>query len=70
MTRAAEDDSARGLVGQVPLLADLLALPPLGQVGRQRYGPFLRAVLRLFSAQGATVGFWVSPHEIRRFRVR
>jgi diguanylate cyclase (GGDEF)-like protein len=63
-------DSPRGLAEQAPLLADLLALPPLGQIGRQRYGPFLRAVLRLFAAQGATVGFWVSPHEIRRFRVR
>jgi diguanylate cyclase (GGDEF)-like protein len=65
-----EGDSPRGLPEQAPLLADLLALPPLGQIGRQRYGPFLRAALRLFGAQGATVGFWVSPHEIRRFRVR
>jgi diguanylate cyclase (GGDEF)-like protein len=70
MTRAARGDEPRGFARQAPLLADLLALPPLGQIGRQRYGPFLRAALRLFSAQGATVGFWVSPHEIRRFRVR
>jgi len=70
MTRAPEGDDPRGMTQQAPLLADLLALPPLGQIGRQRYGPFLRAALRLFGAQGATVGFWVSPHEIRRFRVR
>jgi len=70
MTRPPEGDDPRRLARQAPLLADLLALPPLGQIGRQRYGPFLRAALRLFEAQGATVGFWVSPHEIRRFRAR
>lgn len=70
MTASPGNDSPRRLQEQAPLLADLMALPPLGQFGRQRYGPFLRAALRLFGAQGVTVGFWVSPHEIRRFRVR
>lgn len=53
----------------VSLLARMLNLPPLGQVGSQRYGPFLRATLDLFGADGAAVGFWVSPHEMRRIRV-
>jgi diguanylate cyclase (GGDEF)-like protein len=47
----------------------MLNLPPLGQVGCQRYGPFLRAAVDLFAADGAAVGFWVSPHEMRRVRV-
>ncbi len=51
-------------------LARLLALPPLGQVGGHRYGSFLRGALDLFGADGAAVGFWISPHEVRRFRTR
>jgi diguanylate cyclase (GGDEF)-like protein len=48
----------------------MLSLPPLGQIGRHKYGPFLRGALDLFAANGATVGFWVSPHELRRFRAQ
>lgn len=51
-------------------LARLVSLPPLGQIGRHKYAPFLRAVLDLFSGDGATIGFWISPHELRRYRVR
>lgn len=51
------------------VLGRMLSLPPLGQIGRHKYAPFLRGALELFRAQGALVGFWVSPHELRRFRV-
>lgn len=51
------------------VLGRLVSLPPLGQIGRQKYGPFLRAGLDLFGAHGITVGFWVSPHELRRYRM-
>ena len=50
------------------ILGDMLTLPPLGQMGRHKYGPFLRGALELFGADGATVGFWVSPQEFRRYR--
>jgi diguanylate cyclase (GGDEF)-like protein len=48
----------------------MLSLPPLGQIGTQKYGPFLRGALELFGADAATVGFWVSPDELRRFRTQ
>lgn len=51
-------------------LARLVSLPPLGQTGRHKYAPFLRGVLDLFEGDGASVGFWISPHELRRYRVR
>jgi len=57
-------------IKQTNVLARMLSLPPLGQIGRHKYGPFLRGALDLFAAHGATVGFWVSPHELRRFRVQ
>lgn len=50
------------------LLGAMLTLPPLGQMGRHKYGPFLRGALELFGAHGASVGFWVSPQELRRYR--
>jgi len=50
-------------------LGEMLSLPPLGRIGRHKYRAFLRAAARLFGADGATVGFWVSPQEIRRFRL-
>ena len=62
-------DDPRGLSARATILARMVSLPPLGQIGRQKYGPFLRAGLELFGAQGITVGFWVSPHELRRYRV-
>ncbi|GJM45177.1 MAG: hypothetical protein DHS20C21_20190 [Gemmatimonadota bacterium] len=52
------------------VLGRMLALPPLGQMGRHKYGPFLRGALDLFRADGATIGFWVSPQELRRFRAQ
>ncbi|MEZ5065319.1 MAG: sensor domain-containing diguanylate cyclase [bacterium] len=55
--------------GAAAVLGRLVTLPPLGQIGRQKYGPFLRAGLELFGAHGITVGFWISPHELRRYRV-
>ncbi|MFN8179559.1 MAG: sensor domain-containing diguanylate cyclase [bacterium] len=61
------DSSNRARI--VALLSRMLSLPPLGQIGHQRYGPFLRAAVELFDADGAAVGFWVSPHEMRRVRV-
>ncbi len=47
-----------------------MTLPPLGQMGRHKYGPFLRGALDLFEADGASVGFWVSPQELRRYRAQ
>jgi len=46
----------------------MLSLPPLGQIGPQGYGPFLRGAAALVGADAATVGFWVSPNELRRYR--
>ena len=63
------DPHKSGRAPFVAVLARMLNLPPLGQVGSQRYGPFLRATLDLVGADGASVGFWVSPHEMRRIRV-
>lgn len=54
---------------QAAILGRMLTLPPLGQMGRHKYGPFLRGAVDLFEADGATVGFWVSPQELRRYRV-
>jgi diguanylate cyclase (GGDEF)-like protein len=51
-------------------LARLIALPALGQVGGHRFGSFLRGALDLFACDGAAIGFWTSPHEVRRFRTR
>jgi diguanylate cyclase (GGDEF)-like protein len=50
-------------------LARLIALPPLGQVGPHRYAALLRPAVDLFGADAASLGFWVSPHEMRRVRV-
>ena len=58
-----------GLGPQGALLARLVGLPPLGQVGPARYAAFLRAATDLFGADAASVAFWVSPHEMRRLRV-
>jgi len=52
------------------ILGGMLALPPLGQVGPQKYAAFLRGGLELFGADAATVGFWISPDELRRFRAQ
>lgn len=51
------------------LFARMVSLPPLGQVGRPPHAAVLRAVLDLFRADAAWVGFWVSPHELRRYRL-
>jgi diguanylate cyclase (GGDEF)-like protein len=51
------------------ILGRMLSLPPLGQIGRHKYGPFLRGALELFLADGITVGFWVSPQQLRQYRV-
>jgi diguanylate cyclase (GGDEF)-like protein len=65
-----KDAGANDLAGRVALLSRMLSLPPLGQIGRHKYGPFLRGALELFDAQGVSLGFWVSPHELRRFRAQ
>jgi len=52
------------------LLARMLSLPPLGQIGRHKYATFLRGALDLLPADGISLGFWVSPHEMRRYRAR
>jgi len=51
-------------------LARMLSLPPLGQIGRHKYATFLRGGLDLLPADGISLGFWVSPHEMRRYRAR
>ncbi len=51
------------------LFARMVGLPPLGQVGRPPQAAILRAAIDLFRADAAWVGFWVSPHELRRFRL-
>ncbi len=56
--------------GTPALLARMLSLPPLGQIGRHKYAPFLGGALELFRSDGVTAGFWISPHELRRYRVR
>ncbi len=50
------------------MVGRMISLPPLGQIGRHKYGPFLRGGLGLFGADGITVGFWVSPQELRQYR--
>jgi diguanylate cyclase (GGDEF)-like protein len=67
VTSGAEDSSA--LTAHSAVLGRMVSLPPLGQIGRLKYGPFLRAGLELFGAHGISVGFWVSPHELRRYRM-
>lgn len=52
------------------LLARLSSLPPLGLATRHKYSGFLHTACELLRADGAAVGFWVSPHELRRTRVR
>jgi diguanylate cyclase (GGDEF)-like protein len=51
-------------------LSRILTLPPLGQVGGHRFDPFLRGLMELFRADAAALGFWTSPHEVRRFRAK
>jgi len=63
------DLAAGPFARRAALFSRLIALPPLGPAGASRYAPFLRATLDLFEADGASVGFWVSPHELRRVRV-
>ncbi len=63
---AGDRDSSARLGPAAGLLARLVALPPLGQIGPARYAGFLRAAADLFEADGAGVSFWVSPHEVRR----
>lgn len=59
----------RWMAAHAATLGEMLSLPPLGRIGRHKYRAFLRASARLFGAHGVTVGFWVSPQEIRRFRM-
>jgi diguanylate cyclase (GGDEF)-like protein len=66
---AARDIAEGDLEALGAVLGRMLSLPPLGQIGRHKYGPFLRGGLDLFGADGITVGFWVSPQELRQYRV-
>jgi diguanylate cyclase (GGDEF)-like protein len=58
------------LVRRFGILGGMISLPPFGQTGPHRYGPFLRGALELFRADGVTVVFWVSPDELRRYRAQ
>jgi diguanylate cyclase (GGDEF)-like protein len=64
------ENNSNILTGQALALARMLSLPPLGQIGRLKFGPFLRTGLELLGADAISVGFWISPHELRRFRAR
>lgn len=66
MMGAGDRDHPASLGPTAGLLARLVSLPPLGQIGPARYAGFLRAAADLFGAHGASVSFWVSPHEVRR----
>ncbi len=61
--------NADDVAGLGRVLGRMISLPPLGQIGRHKYGPFLRGGVDLFGADAITVGFWVSPQELRQFRV-
>jgi diguanylate cyclase (GGDEF)-like protein len=65
--RVSLDPKDRGAV--FALLARMVSLPPLGQIGRPPHATVLRTVIELFRAEAAWVGFWVSPHELRRYRL-
>jgi diguanylate cyclase (GGDEF)-like protein len=68
-SRGGAPDGGEGSRAFGAVLGRMLSLPPLGQIGRHKYGPFLRGGLDLFAADGITVGFWVSPQELRQYRV-
>ncbi|MGQ0723399.1 MAG: diguanylate cyclase [Candidatus Eiseniibacteriota bacterium] len=70
MDRSARAAGDAAMADQARIVAELLALPPLGQTGRLKYAALLQGAVTLLGAQGATVGFWVSPGELRRFRAR